>query len=173
MRPPPVVRLRLGKRTLVLPLAWWSLLFCLWLLFVAAAPPSEVWTGAMAALISAVAAVVAGQTLEVRFQPDPRWLATARSLPIRLVTDSAALLQLVGRRLARHAVHGRYLALPAPVKVASGRRAGAGPPAAKRRCVRLRVLAGGGSCPLRGDPGRAAALMAAKSIPVAHSTSPS
>lgn len=40
---------------------------------------------------------------------------------MRLVTDTSMLLRLVMRRLARHPVYGRYLALRAPIKAVDAR----------------------------------------------------
>lgn len=93
--------------------AWWVGLAALWLVLDDTVAPPELITGAVAALIGAIAAeVVHGQNL-VRLRLEPSWLRHGWRPLVRLFPDTARVLWVVVRHLVlRRPPRGEFRAVP-------------------------------------------------------------
>jgi multisubunit Na+/H+ antiporter MnhE subunit len=77
----------------------WIVLYVLWLLYVGQLSPSELITGALAAILAAVASeAVRGQNL-ARFYPATHWVFLLGRLPLDVLRDCGRLTQALFRSL--------------------------------------------------------------------------
>jgi multisubunit Na+/H+ antiporter MnhE subunit len=89
---------RLNGRDAFELLAWWVVLFALYLALISTISLTEIVVGATAAVACAVAAVVSRRTLlaadgDERYRPRARWLRWLVPLPVQVVTGAVRLLR--------------------------------------------------------------------------------
>ncbi|MGZ4351967.1 MAG: hypothetical protein ACXVZ4_00355 [Gaiellaceae bacterium] len=110
-------------------LAWWALLFWLWLLLVGEWNSIEWTAAAVAGLVAAVAAGVVHRLGLLRFRFRAGWLAPVPRVLWQVVVDFGILVHVLVRTLARRqAPRGVFRAVPfdagpAGGELAAGRRA--------------------------------------------------
>lgn len=107
-------------RILVAWLAWWFLLFALWLAYVGVFAVTESAVGAGAAAIGATAAEVVRAQGLTRFRVEPRWLLRL----LRVPWDVLVQFGIVTLALLRRArPHGRLKTVSFPPRETAGSRA--------------------------------------------------
>jgi hypothetical protein len=93
-------------------LAWWSVLFGVWLLLLSARTVAEAAVGACAAALGVVGVEAVRTGRPARFRPQVGWLRLLPALPYRVVVDSAAVFAELGRHLLlRRPLRGRVRTL--------------------------------------------------------------
>src|SRR5689334_10702624 len=103
--------------------AWWIALAALWLLLDDTVAFPELMTGAVAALIGAIAAEVVHSQGLVRVRLKPAWFRYAWRPLVRLFPDTARVLFVLLRTLVlRRPSNGRFRALPFRAGRRGGRR---------------------------------------------------
>jgi multisubunit Na+/H+ antiporter MnhE subunit len=94
-------------------LSWWCVLFAFYLLLVASLAWQELFAGAIAAAIAAVAAVVTRRIGKLRFFTEPRWLLRLAALAWKVVVDSGIVFTALWRRLVRRGTaEGTFRTVP-------------------------------------------------------------
>jgi len=98
----------------------------LWLLLTGSADPQEVLVGMGISTLAATSAELVRARVATGFRPRLRWFAAAWRIPIRVVTDTAAVFAALLRHVTgRKRVRGRFHAVPFVYGEAEDPRAGA------------------------------------------------
>jgi len=92
-------------------LAWWPLLFALWLLLCGSLEWPELWVGAACALGSAWLAAVLRRAGVIPFDPGPAWLTKLPRLWLHLVVESWQLFVHLLRTLRARRPEGTFVSL--------------------------------------------------------------
>jgi hypothetical protein len=94
-------------------LAWWVVLFLLWLVYVGEWNPIEWIAAASAAAVAATAAAAVQAQGLLRFRPDLGSLAGLRRVPLQVFVDFGILVGAFVRTLVRRRpVRGRFVTRP-------------------------------------------------------------
>ena len=113
--PPRPSRARSGSplARLTFGLAWAIGAWLLWLLLVSTSKRAELVTGAIAAVITALAVDAVRSRERFVFRPRLRWLRRALLIPVRVVTESWLItVALVRHATGRRQVRGALVAIP-------------------------------------------------------------
>jgi multisubunit Na+/H+ antiporter MnhE subunit len=118
-------------RSLLFLLAWWPLLFGLWVLLLGTRSLAELLVGAVCAVIAVVGAETVRHGSGARFSGRAAWVLPVLRVPARVVVDSAVVFAALAERLV---VRRRLVGALEPIHFEAG---GDHPRSAARRALAI------------------------------------